>query len=126
MEASEMKTKWGALCIADHALAVIAHMAALSVSGVAGMDDSFVRGFSSMFAGSEHTAGVRVALSGEEVSIDLYILAEYGLRIPDLALRLQEKVKTDMESMTGLMVTAVNVYVQGIVFPGDRNKDGRP
>jgi uncharacterized alkaline shock family protein YloU len=41
---------------------------------------------------------------------------EYGVRIPDLALRAQENVKQAIENMTGLAVIEVNVHVQGVSF----------
>jgi uncharacterized alkaline shock family protein YloU len=41
---------------------------------------------------------------------------EYGVRIPDIALRVQENVKRGIESMTGLDVVEVNVHVQGVGF----------
>jgi uncharacterized alkaline shock family protein YloU len=41
---------------------------------------------------------------------------EFGVRIPDVALRVQENVKQAIESMTGLVVIEVNVHVQGVSF----------
>ena len=39
---------------------------------------------------------------------------EYGVRIPDVAFEIQNKVKKAVESMTGLKVVEVNVHIQGV------------
>jgi uncharacterized alkaline shock family protein YloU len=50
------------------------------------------------------------------ISIDTYISVQYGLRIPDVAWDVQEKIKEKLEAFTGYNVKAVNVNVQGIHF----------
>ncbi|HHY63720.1 MAG TPA: Asp23/Gls24 family envelope stress response protein, partial [Clostridiaceae bacterium] len=62
------------------------------------------------------TKGVKVEINGKDVTIDFYILVDYGARIPEVAWRIQEKVKSAVESMTGMNVTAINIHVQGISF----------
>ena len=42
------------------------------------------------------------------------MIVDYGVKIPDVSWRVQENVKTAVESMTGLKVLAVNVHVNGI------------
>ena len=49
--------------------------------------------------------------------IDLYVVVEYGVRIPDVALKVQENVKRAVESMTGLDVSAINIHVQNVMIP---------
>jgi uncharacterized alkaline shock family protein YloU len=44
-------------------------------------------------------------------------VVEYGVRIPDVAWKIQENVKRAIEGMTGLEVVEVNVHVQGVNFP---------
>ncbi|MDH7479840.1 MAG: Asp23/Gls24 family envelope stress response protein, partial [Syntrophomonadaceae bacterium] len=46
--------------------------------------------------------------------LDLSIIVEYGERIPEVALKVQEEAKKAVEGMTGLTVTEVNVHVQGV------------
>jgi len=45
------------------------------------------------------------------------VVVEYGVRIPDVALKVQENVKKAVESMTGLEVSAVNIHVQNVIIP---------
>ena len=50
----------------------------------------------------------------KETKIDVNIIVEYGVRIPDVAFEIQNKVKKAVESMTGLKVVEVNVHIQGV------------
>ncbi len=59
----------------------------------------------------------------KEVLIDLYIIVEYGVRIPEMAWNIQEKVKKTVENMTGLTVTEVNIHVQGINLAKEGKKE---
>jgi len=63
--------------------------------------------------------GLRITVDDGKVpaiSVDTYISVQYGLRIPDVAWDVQEKVKEKLEEFTGYSVKAVNVNVQGIHF----------
>jgi uncharacterized alkaline shock family protein YloU len=59
---------------------------------------------------------LKVEIDDNDVTIDFYILVEYGARIPDVAWRIQEKVKSSIENMTGMNVASINIHVQGISF----------
>ena len=68
--------------------------------------------------------GLRISVDDGKVpaiSVDTYISVQYGLRIPDVAWDVQEKVKEKLESFTGYSVKTVNVNVQGIHF-ADKEK----
>ena len=64
--------------------------------------------------------GVRVSIRNKNVIIDLYICVKHGMRIPAVALQLQEAVKEDIFQYTGITVAEVNVNVQQIVFGAAR------
>lgn len=109
----------GSIRIADEVVGIIAGMAATEVSGVAGMSAGLVGGIAEMLGKKNLAKGVKVEVGEREAAIDLYIIVEYGVRIPDIALRVQESVKRGIESMTGLDVVEVNVHVQGVGFSQD-------
>lgn len=111
----------GSIRIADEVVGIIAGMAATEVSGVAGMSAGLVGGIAEMLGKKNLSKGVKVEVGEREAAVDLYIIVEYGVRIPDIALRVQESVKKGIESMTGLDVVEVNVHVQGVGF----NQDGK-
>lgn len=107
--------------ISDEVVAIIAGMAASEVSGVANMSGGLVGGISEILG--KKTKGVKVQVGEKETTIDISLIVEYGARIPDIAWEVQNKVKTQVESMTGLKVVAVNVIVQGVNFPKEAKKN---
>ena len=101
--------------IADDVIAVIAGAAASEVPGVSSMAGGFAGGISEVFSGKRNFAKVIKVEAGEkETRIDVNIIVEYGVRIPDVAFEIQNRVKKAVESMTGLKVLDVNVHVQGV------------
>ena len=109
--------------IADEVVGVIAGIAATEVDGVAGMSGGIVGGISEMLGKKNLSKGVKVEVGSKEAAIDLYIIVEYGVRIPDVAQRVQENVKQAVESMTGLDVIEVNIHIQGVAFHNENRED---
>jgi len=58
--------------------------------------------------------GVDVNFDNSSVSIDLFIIVEYGTRIKSVAANVSELVKYQIEKITGLSVKQVNVHVRGL------------
>lgn len=111
----EVKTENG-IKIADDVVAVIAGVAVSEVPGVAGMSGGFAGGISEVLSGKKNLAkGIKVEVGDKETKIDVNIIVEYGTRIPEVAFEIQNRVKTAVETMTGLKVLEVNVHVQGVV-----------
>ena len=101
--------------IADDVIAVIAGAAASEVPGVSSMAGGFAGGISEVFSGKKNFAkGIKVEAGEKETRIDVNIIVEYGVRIPDVAFEIQNRVKKAVETMTGLNVSSVNIHVQGI------------
>lgn len=108
----------GIVKISDEVVAVIAGLATTEVKGVVGMSASLVGGITQILAGKKNLSkGVKVSVGENSAAIDLYVVVEYGVRIPDIALEAQENVKKAVESMTGLNVSAVNIHVQNVMIP---------
>lgn len=106
----------GSVRIADEVIASIAGIAAGDIPGVVGMSSGIIGGMAEMMGKKNPAKGVKVQVGAREVAVDLYIVVEYGLRIPDVALQVQEKVKEAVETATGMTVVEVNVHVQGVGF----------
>ena len=83
------------------------------------------KAFAEMLGKKNFSKGVKVEVGEKEAAVDLYIIVEYGVRIPDIALTVQEKVKSAIENMTGLEVVEVNVHVQGVGFVSEEVEDVR-
>ena len=114
-ENAEVSLENSHIKIADDVIAVIAGAAASEVPGVASMAGGFAGGISEVFSGKRNFAkGIKVEAGEKETRIDVNIIVEYGVRIPDVAFEIQNRVKKAVEGMTGLKVVDVNVHVQGV------------
>ncbi len=106
--------------ISDEVVSVIAGMAVSEVSGVASMAGGFAGGISEVLSGKKNLSkGIKVEVGEKETKIDVNIIVEYGVRIPDIAFDIQNRVKKAVENMTGLKVLEVNVHVQGVNTAGE-------
>ena len=113
MEADE---NTGTVKIADDVVAMIAGIAATEVSGVAAMAGNITHEIMSKVG----VKGVKVDVIGKAVRIDLALIMEYGYNIPTTSRKVQERVKSAIENMTGLEVSDVNIRIAGVNMQKDR------
>lgn len=77
--------------------------------------EDLLGGITEVLSGKKNlTKGIKVDVNEKETKIDVNIIVEYGVRIPDVAFEIQNRVKKAVEAMTGLKVSSVNVHVQGV------------
>lgn len=117
------RTELGDIRIANEVVGVIAGLAATDVSGVAGMSGGIAGGIAEMLGRKNLAKGVKVEVGEEQAAVDIFVVVEYGVRIPDIAWQIQESVKRAIEEMTGLDVVEVNVHVQGVHIPVEERAD---
>jgi uncharacterized alkaline shock family protein YloU len=117
----------GNIKIANEVVGIIAGLAASEIDGVAGMSGGIAGGIAEILGKKNLSKGVKVEVGETETAIDLFIIGEYGVRIPEVAWKIQENVKQAIESMTGLSVVEVNIHVQGVHFgiPEQKEEDTR-
>ncbi|UWG95713.1 Asp23/Gls24 family envelope stress response protein [Dehalobacter sp. DCM] len=120
MENSKIDNSIGSVRIADEVVEVIAGMAASEVEGVAELTSGFVVDIANMLGRGKNQAksskGIKVEIDEKEATVDLFLAAQYGSSIPDVAQKVQFAVKEAIEGMTGLTVNVINVHIQGIAF----------
>ncbi len=104
----------GNVCISNDVVATIASITAQEIEGVYGMAGSLTGDFVELLGRKNPSKGVKVAIADREVTIDMFVIVDYGVKIPDVAWEIQEKTKNEVEAMTGLEVVAVNVNIEGI------------
>ncbi len=103
--------------IAPEVIATIAGVATSEINGVAGMCSTFAGGIAEILGAKKNaTKGIKVEMKENSTVIDLYIIVDYGIRIPELAWEVQESVKNSVETMTGLTVEKVNIHIDGVSF----------
>lgn len=113
----------GSVKIADEVVAIIAGLAATEVPGVAGMSGGLAGGIAEMLGRKNLTRGVKVEVGERQAAVDLFLIVDYGVKIPEVAWRVQENVKKAIESMTGLDVVEVNIHVQGVKISGEEKEE---
>jgi uncharacterized alkaline shock family protein YloU len=104
----------GNVKINSDVIATISGIACTEVSGVAGMSGGFTGDIATMLGKKSFSKGVKVQVNDKKTIIDLYIIVEYGIRIPDVAWKCQESVKKAVTEYCGFESIEVNVHVQGI------------
>jgi uncharacterized alkaline shock family protein YloU len=126
-------TERGRTAIADAVVAKVAGIAARDISGVHAMGTGGARAVGAIRerlpgAGSSPAAsqGVTVEVGERQAAIDLDIVAEYGVAIVDVAEAVRQNVIRNVERMTGLQVTEVNVSVNDIWLGDEQSEDDEP
>lgn len=121
---SPLETAQGRTTIADGVVAKIAGLAAREVNGVHGFGGGAARAFGAITeripgARSSSTQGVSVEVGERQAAIDVTVVVEYGVAIPELARAIRRNVIGGVEQMTGLEVVEVNVDVVDLHLPSD-------
>ena len=104
----------GEVKIADEVVAIIAALAATEVEGVASMAGNITNELISRLGMKNLSKGVKVDVLEGVVTVSLALNMKYNYSIMDLSAKVQEKVKSAVENMTGLEVADVNVKVAGV------------
>ncbi|HHV46196.1 MAG TPA: Asp23/Gls24 family envelope stress response protein [Tissierellia bacterium] len=109
------KNQFGYIDIDDNVIATIAGLSAMESYGIVGMaSKNATDGFFELLKRDNLSKGVKIYSDKNEVIIDLHVILQYGIKISVVAENIIEKVKFNVENLTGLKVKKVNVYVQGI------------
>ena len=104
----------GAVQIADDVVAMIASLAATEVEGVSAMAGTITNELMSKVGMKKLTKGVKVMVLDGSVVVDLAVTMEYGYNIPATCQKVQAKVKSAIENMTGLTCSDVNIRIAGV------------
>lgn len=104
----------GKVQIADEVVAIIAGLAATEVEGVASMAGNITNELVGKLGMKNLSKGVKVDVLENVVCVNLNLNLEYGYSIPETCRKVQDKVKTAIENMTGLQVSDVNISIASV------------
>ncbi len=107
----------GEVQIADEVVAVIAGLAAMDVEGVASLAGGATREVVDKQGMKSVSKGVKVDVLDGVVTVMLNLNIMYGYSIVDVTGKIQDKVKSTVENMTGLTVADVNIRISGVEVP---------
>ena len=108
------KDGFGEVQISGEVVASIAGLAALEVNGIQSTIGSMATELAGKFGVRNFGKGVKAYIEDEEVTVDMNVNMKYGYNILKTCSQVQEKVKQAVESMTGLSVNHVNIYISGV------------
>ena len=112
------KEKLGGVKIADEVVAMIAGLAATEVEGVDSMAGNITNELVGKLGMKNLNRGVKISVDDDHVSVELSLNMKYGYSIPDVSEKVQERVRTAIETMTGLTVLEVNIKIAGVSMSG--------
>ncbi len=104
----------GEIHIADEVIAIIAGMAASEVDGVKGMAGNLAGDIVELLGRKNLAKGVLVEVGEGAVTLTISIVVTFGASIIEVSKSVSEKVKSAVETMTGLEVAEVNINVSGV------------
>ena len=104
----------GEVRVSEEVVAIIAGLAATEVEGVSSMAGNITNEIVSKLGMKNLSKGIFVEVLDEEIKVDVALNIAYGYAIPDISTKVQEKVKSSIENMTGLTVAVVNVRVASV------------
>ena len=113
----------GGICevkIADEVVTVIAGLAATEVEGVASMEGNITNELVSKLGVKNLSKGVKITVLEGVVTVDLTLNIEFGKNILEVSKKVQDKVKSSIENMTGLEVADVNIRIAGVDMENDK------
>ena len=115
MALQNMDLRGGSLQISTEVLGKIARCAALEVAGVAevscGSQNRKVKDF---LERANVQSPVTVEMRDGTAEITLHLVVAFGARIPSVAEKVQENVKTAVQNMTNVTVSRVDIVIAGL------------
>ena len=104
----------GTVSFANEVLETIAGIAVAEVPGIANMSGGFKDGINDLIGKKKLSKGVKATKTEDNLTFDVQIIVEYGVKVQEVCVNIQESVFNAVETMTGLIANAINVYVQGV------------
>ena len=106
--------KIGVIRVADDVVSIIAGLAATEVEGVSSMAGNITNEIVAKTGIKNLSKGVHVDVMDGIVTVDLDLNIKYGYAIPEVSGNVQERVRTAIETMTGLEVGTINVRIASV------------
>ena len=108
------KKELGEVKIASDVVAAIAALAATEIDGVYSMAGNITNELIGKLGMKNLSKGVKILMEGGIVRVDMMVVVNYGYSIPEVSGQVQERVSQQIENMTGLSDSEVNVRIAGV------------
>lgn len=108
-------TNLGSITIESNVLASIAGISAMESYGIVGMaSKNAADGIFQLLRFENLAKGIEVNVEEDNISIKLHVILEYGVRVSTVGENIIDRVRFNIEQMTGLVVDDVDVLVEGV------------
>lgn len=112
----------GQMTISDDVIATYVSESVLKTDGVSDLYAGFSDTLSKNILGKDSKyKGLKITNSSEGYGIDIFIIVEYGVRIPEIAWNVQQNVITELESVMAIIIKDVNIHIQGVNLTNESN-----
>ncbi|SHG96327.1 Uncharacterized conserved protein YloU, alkaline shock protein (Asp23) family [Anaerosphaera aminiphila DSM 21120] len=112
---ANIKTDGGNIIIENTVLAHIAGMSAMESYGIVGMaSKNATDGILEILKFDNLSKGIKVGTEEGQINIQLHVVLEYGVKISVVGENIIDRVKFNIENLTGLTVNNIEVLVEGI------------
>ncbi len=124
IDMSDDKTDLGKVEISPEVIEVIAGLAASEIEGVATMRGNFASGVAERLGRkNNHGKGVKVDLQEDGITVDVFVITNYGVSIPDVCKKVQENIFQTLKNMTAIELIGVNVHVVGVQLEIEKKEE---
>ena len=127
---SRLETEKGTTTIAEVVVTKVAGIAAREVNGVHRLGGAVARALGAVTqrlpVGDSATQGVNVEVTESDAQVSISVIIDYGESIPDVSQAIRDNVVRRIEGTTGLHVSAVDISVTDLYFPGDDDDSDDP
>ena len=104
----------GSINISEEVISVIVAAAAVDVDGVHGLHCSHGKEITTVIGKRWLSRGIKIYVDGEDISIDVHVIAEMGHSVNEVGAKIQKAVISAVEAAVGATVSAVNVHICGV------------
>ena len=104
----------GSINICQSVIAVIAASAAIDIDGVYGLYQSPGKELTTVSSKRGISRGVRIHIDGDDITVDVYFIAELGFSVSEIGAKVQKAVMSAIEEAVGAKVSTVNVHICGV------------
>ena len=115
MKGSSMNTHIGKITIDKEVVSKYAGSVAVECFGIVGMAGVNVKdGFVKLLKRDSITRGIIVRVVNNKLVLDFHVIVAYGVSMLAVSDNLISNVKYKVEEFTGIEVSSVNVYIEGV------------
>ena len=105
--------------VTDEVMGIIAGLAATEVKGVSSLAGNLKSDMIPKAGKSKLAKAIKLANNDDgSINIRLSVNIEYNFVIPEVSKAVQDKVKTNIESMTGITVREVDIHIATVSGTG--------